>query len=46
LVGTKINADNIDLSQPIEVEIRKNIIQRLAKILMDKYMKVVSMEFM
>jgi serine/threonine protein phosphatase PrpC len=46
LVGTKINADNIDLSQPIEVEIRKNIIQRLAKILMDKYMKVVFMEFM
>jgi len=46
LVGTKINADNIDLSQPIEVEIRKNIIQRLAKILTDKYMKVVYMEFM
>jgi len=46
LVGTKINADNIDLSQPVEVEIRKNIIQRMAKVLMDKYMKVVYMEFM
>jgi len=46
LVGTKINADNIDLSQPVEVEIRKNIIQRVAKVLMDKYMKVVHMEFM
>jgi serine/threonine protein phosphatase PrpC len=46
LVGTKINADNIDLSQPVEVEIRKNIIQRVAKVLMDKYMKVVYMEFM
>jgi len=46
LVGTKINADNIDLSQPVEVEIRKNVIQRVAKVLMDKYMKVVYMEFM
>ncbi|MCL2290362.1 MAG: SpoIIE family protein phosphatase [Bacteroidetes bacterium] len=46
LVGTKINADNLDLSLPVEVEIRKNIIQRIAKVLMDKYMKVVHMEFM
>jgi serine/threonine protein phosphatase PrpC len=46
LVGTKINADNLDLSLPVEVEIRKNIIQRVAKVLMDKYMKVVYMEFM
>jgi len=46
LVGTKINADNLDLSLPVEVEIRKNIIQRVAKVLMDKYMKVVFMEFM
>ena len=46
LVGTKINADNLDLSLPVEVEIRKNIIQRVAKVLMDKYMKVVHLEFM
>jgi hypothetical protein len=46
LVGTKINADNIDLSLPVEVEIRKNVIQRVAKVLMEKYMKVVFMEFM
>lgn len=46
LVGTKINEHNIDLTQPVEFEIRKNLIQRLAKILMDKYMKVVYMEFM
>lgn len=46
LVGTKINEHNIDLTQPVEFEIRKNLIQRLAKILMDKYLKVVYMEFM
>ena len=46
LVGTKINENNIDLTQPVEFEIRKNLIQRLAKILMDKYLKVVYMEFM
>ncbi|PKP20550.1 MAG: stage II sporulation protein E [Bacteroidetes bacterium HGW-Bacteroidetes-20] len=46
LVGTKINEHNIDLTQPVEFEIRKNLIQRLAKVLMDKYMKVVYMEFM
>lgn len=46
LVGTKINEHNIDLTQPVEFEIRKNLIQRLAKVLMDKYLKVVYMEFM
>lgn len=46
LVGTKINEHNIDLTQPVEFEIRKNLIQRLAKILIDKYLKVVYMEFM
>jgi hypothetical protein len=46
LVGTKINEYNIDLTQPVEFEIRKNLIQRLAKVLVDKYMKVVYMEFM
>lgn len=46
LVGTKINEHNIDPNRPVEFEIRKNLIQRLAKVLMDKYMKVVYMEFM
>jgi len=46
LVGTKINEYNIDYSQPVEFEIRKNLIQRLTKVLMDQYMKVVYMEFM
>lgn len=46
LVGTKINESHHDPSLPVVIEIRRNLIQRLQKILCDKYMKVVKIEYM
>ena len=46
LVGTKINETHHDPSLPVEIEIRKNLIQRLTKVLSEKYMKVVIVQYM
>ena len=46
LVGTKINETHHDPSLPVEIEIRKNLIQRLTKVLSEKFMKVVVIKYM
>jgi len=46
LVGTKINETNHDPSLPVEIEIRKHLIQRLTKVLTEKFMKVVTIKYM
>lgn len=46
MVGAKLNQAHYDPSLPIEIEIRKNIIKKMAKILEDKYFKKVSIQYM
>jgi serine/threonine protein phosphatase PrpC len=46
LVGTKINENHHDPTLPVEIEIRKNLIQRLTKVLSEKFMKVVMIKYM
>ena len=46
LVGTKINENHHDPTLPVEIEIRKHLIQRLTKVLSEKFMKVVTIEYM
>ena len=46
LVGTKINENHHDPALPVEIEIRKHLVQRLTKVLMEKFMKVVTIEYM
>ena len=46
LVGTKINENHHDPSLPVEIEIRKHLIQRLSKVLSEKFIKVVNIEYM
>jgi hypothetical protein len=46
LVGTKINESHHDPTLPVEIEIRKVLIQRLVKVLSEKFMKVVVVKYM
>jgi len=46
LVGTKINEMHHDPTLPVEIEIRKNLIHRLTKVLSEKFMKVVTVKYM
>jgi hypothetical protein len=46
LVGTKINESHHDPTLPVEIEIRKALIQRLTKVLSEKFMKVVVTQYM
>jgi len=46
LVGTKINEMHHDPLLPVEIEIRKHLIQRLTKVLSEKYLKVVNLQYM
>jgi len=46
LVGTKINETNHDPTLPVEIEIRKSLIQRLTRVLSEKFMKVVVIKYM
>lgn len=46
MVGAKLNQAHYDPNLPIEIEIRKNIIKKMAKILEDKYFKKVSIQYM
>ena len=46
LVGTKINENHYDPNLSVEIEIRKHLIQRLTKVLSEKFMKVVEIQYM
>jgi serine/threonine protein phosphatase PrpC len=46
LVGTKINESHHDPNLSVEIEIRKSLIQRLTKVLTEKFMKVVTTRYM
>lgn len=45
MVGAKLNQAHYDPNLPIEIEIRKNIIKKMAKILEDKYIKKVTLRY-
>lgn len=46
LVGTKINETHHDPTLPIELEIRRSLINRLANVLTEKFLKVVTIKYM
>ena len=45
LVGTRINEAHQDPNLPVELELRRNIVKRLAHLLRDRYMKEVRITF-
>ena len=45
LVGAQMNKAHYDPSLPIEIKIRKNVIQQMAKVLEEKYLKKVNVQF-
>ena len=45
VAGTKINIAHQDPSLPVELEIRRNVVKRLAALLESKYMKDVKLQF-
>lgn len=45
VIGTKINEAHQDPNMPVELEIRRNIVKRLASILEEKYLKDVRLRF-
>ena len=45
LVGAQMNKAHYDPNLPIEIEIRKNVIKQMAKVLEEKYLKKVSVQF-
>jgi hypothetical protein len=45
LVGTKINTAHQDPSLPVELEIRRNVVKKIAKLLEEKFLKEVKMEY-
>ena len=45
MVGAKLNQAHYDPNLPIEIEIRKNIVKKMAKILEDKYIKRVKLSY-
>jgi hypothetical protein len=46
MIGAKINQAHYDPNMPIEIEIRKNIIKKMANILETKYMKKITVKYM
>ncbi len=46
VVGTKINIAHQDPSLPMELEIRRNIVKKIFRILQDKYLKEISVRYM
>lgn len=46
MVGAKLNQAHYDPNLPIEIEIRKNIVKKMADILASKYFKKVSIQYM
>jgi hypothetical protein len=45
IVGTKINEAHQDPTMPVELEIRRNVIKRIADLLKDKYLKDVKIRY-
>lgn len=45
LIGTKINDAHQDPTLPVELEIRRNVIKKIAYILKEKYLKEVEIQF-
>lgn len=45
LVGAQMNKAHYDPNFPIEIEIRKNIVKQMAKVLEEKYLKKVNVQF-
>jgi sulfur transfer complex TusBCD TusB component (DsrH family) len=45
IIGTRINEAHQDPSLPVELEIRRTVVKRIAKTLEDKFLKEVSMEY-
>ncbi len=46
VVGAKVNSAHYDPSLPVEIELRKDVIKKMAKILKDKYLKKVTVQYM
>lgn len=45
LVGTKINDAHQDPNMPVELEIRRNIVKKISRLLKEKYLKETEIEF-
>jgi hypothetical protein len=45
VVGTKINEAHQDPALPVELEIRRNVIKKIAKCLEEKYLKKTTIEY-
>lgn len=45
LIGTRINIAHQDPSLPVELEIRRTVVKRIARLLEDKFLKEVSLTF-
>lgn len=45
VVGTKINEAHQDPNMPVELEIRRNVIKKIAQVLEKKYLKEVNIQF-
>ena len=46
MVGAKLNQAHYNPALPVEIEIRKNIIRKMATVLQDKYFKKVNIQYM
>lgn len=45
VIGTRINEAHQDPSLPIDLEMRRNIIKRMATCLQERYLKIVEIEY-
>ena len=45
LVGAQVNQAHYDPNLPIEIEIRKNMVRKIVKVLEEKYLKKVTLQF-
>lgn len=46
LIGTKVNEAHQDPTLPVELEIRRNVIKKIAGLLEDKYRKSITLEYL
>jgi hypothetical protein len=46
LVGTRINEAHQDPNLPVDLEIRRNIVKRICRVLEEKYLKKVAIQYM
>ncbi|MBE6345546.1 MAG: stage II sporulation protein E, partial [Spirochaetaceae bacterium] len=45
VVGTKINEAHQDPNMPVELEIRRNVVKKIASLLEEKYLKEVRIQY-